>query len=282
MNLADAVTEDVRRALREDVGSGDLTAALLPAGSTASARVVSRETAVLCGSPWFEEVFRQLDSRVSVAWAAGDGEPVEPDQIVCRLEGPAAALVTGERTALNFLQLLSGTATVTREHVQALGQTSTRLLDTRKTIPGLRLAQKHAVRCGGGVNHRLGLFDAVLIKENHVLACGSVSAAVAHARARHPGRSVECEVENLAELEEALLAGADMVLLDNFTLEDMGRAVELNAGRARLEVSGNVEPKQLAAIAATGVDYISCGGLTKHVRAVDFSMRIEVGAEGED
>lgn len=277
MNLADTATADVRRALREDVGSGDLTAALLPGGSTASARVISRETAVLSGSAWFEEVFRQLDSRVSVAWEAMDGAALEPEQLVCRLHGPTAALVTGERTALNFLQLLSGTATVTREHVRALGESSTRLLDTRKTVPGLRLAQKHAVRCGGGVNHRLGLFDAVLIKENHVLACGSVNAAVAHARARHPGRSVECEVETLAELEEAVLAGADIVLLDNFSLQDMGRAVELNAGRARLEVSGNVELKQLARIAATGVDYISCGGLTKHVRAVDFSMRIEVG-----
>lgn len=278
MNLADTVTADVRRALREDVGAGDLTADLLPSGSTASARVISRETAVLSGSAWFEEVFRQLDSRVSVAWEAMDGAAVEPEQLVCRLHGPTAALVTGERTALNFLQLLSGTATVTREHVKALGESSTQLLDTRKTVPGLRLAQKHAVRCGGGVNHRLGLFDALLIKENHVLACGSVSAAVAHARARHPGRSVECEVESLAELEEAVLAGADIVLLDNFSLQDMGRAVKLNAGRARLEVSGNVELKQLAKIAATGVDYISCGGLTKHVRAVDFSMRIEVGA----
>ncbi len=277
MNLADAVTDDVRRALREDVGSGDLTADLLPAGSSASARVISREAAVLSGSAWFEEVFRQLDSRVSVAWEAMDGAALEPEQLVCRLQGPTAALVTGERTALNFLQLLSGTATVTREHVKALGESATRLLDTRKTVPGLRLAQKHAVRCGGGVNHRLGLFDALLIKENHVLACGSVSAAVAHARARHPGRSVECEVETLAELEEAVLAGADIVLLDNFSLQDMRRAVELNAGRARLEVSGNVALDQLAGIAATGVDYISCGGLTKHIRAVDFSMRIEVG-----
>lgn len=277
MNLAEAVTDDVRRALREDVGAGDLTADLLPAGSTASARVISREAAVLSGSAWFEEVFRQLDSRVSVAWEAMDGAALEPEQLVCRLHGPTAALVTGERTALNFLQLLSGTASVTREHVEALGESATRLLDTRKTVPGLRLAQKHAVRCGGGVNHRLGLFDALLIKENHVLACGSVSAAVAHARARHPGRSVECEVETLAELEEAVLAGADIVLLDNFSLQDMRRAVELNAGRARLEVSGNVALDQLAGIAATGVDYISCGGLTKHVRAVDFSMRIEVG-----
>lgn len=276
MNLADTVTADVRRALREDVGAGDLTADLLPAGSTASARVISRETAVLSGSAWFEEVFRQLDSRVSVAWAAMDGAALAPEQPVCRLQGPTAALVTGERTALNFLQLLSGTATVTREYVKALGDSATRLLDTRKTVPGLRLAQKHAVRCGGGVNHRLGLFDSLLIKENHVLACGSVSAAVAHARARHPGRSVECEVESLTELEEAILAGADIVLLDNFSLQDMVRAVELNAGRAKLEVSGNVELKQLASIAATGVDYISCGGLTKHVRAVDFSMRIEV------
>lgn len=268
------IRAQVRRALEEDVGSGDLTAALIPPEAFAEATVISREAAVLCGSAWFEESFRQLNAAVQIAWQAADGERVAPGQVLCRLSGAARTLLTGERTALNFLQTLSGTATAVRAYADALAGMPTRVLDTRKTIPGLRLAQKYAVRCGGGHNHRIGLYDAVLIKENHIAAAGSVGAAVnAARRSAPPGTKIEVEVENEAELQEALGAGAEWVLLDNMSLDQMRRAVQTTAGRARLEASGNVSLNNLRDIAATGVDYISVGGLTKHLHAVDLSMR---------
>ena len=260
----------VRRALNEDLGTGDLTAGLLPAQGAVKAQVISRARALLCGAPWFDEVYRQLDERVHIDWHSQDGAALEPEQVVCTLSGPAPALLSGERTALNFLQLLSGTATVTGEYVALIAHTATRLLDTRKTLPGLRSAQKYAVLCGGGGNHRMGLYDAILLKENHIRACGSVSAALAAARATR--RTVEIEVENETQLKQALAGGADIIMLDNFSLEQVRRAVQLNNGRARLEVSGGVTRQALAELAATGVDYISVGALTKHVRAVDFSM----------
>ncbi|RME32422.1 MAG: carboxylating nicotinate-nucleotide diphosphorylase [Gammaproteobacteria bacterium] len=271
--LPEDLQETVARALAEDVGSGDLTADLIPEECRASATVVTRESAILCGGPWFEEVFRQLDEGIDIEWHAAEGEEVEPGQTLCLLGGPARPLLTGERTALNFLQTLSGTATAVHRHVLALTGTGVRLLDTRKTLPGLRQAQKYAVRIGGGRNHRMGLHDGILIKENHILACGSIAAAVAAARQRHPGVEVEAEVENLEELEQALAAGADILLLDNFDLEMLREAVRRTAGRARLEASGGVGLEGLRAIAETGVDYISVGALTKHLRAIDLSMR---------
>ncbi len=264
------IASTVRRALNEDLGTGDLTAKLLPEESVSEAVVVSREAATLCGAPWFNEVFRQLDDGIDITWQCRDGDPIRPGQTVCILSGPTRTLLSGERTALNFLQLLSGTATITREHASVLEHTATRLLDTRKTLPGLRSAQKYAVVCGGGTNHRMGLYDAILIKENHIRASGSVTAAVEQAKATQ--RHIEIEVENEAELEEALEAGADTVLLDNFTLDQIRRAVQLNNGRARLEVSGSVEKNKLATLAATGVDFISVGALTKNLRSIDFSM----------
>jgi len=271
----DEVRRAVAQAIAEDVGAGDLTASLLPEDKTAAATVISREPAVLCGQDWFDGVYAQLDPAVSVEWLAGDGQAVEPDQPLCRLSGPVRSLVTGERTALNFLQLLSGTATAARRYAEAVAGTGTRVLDTRKTIPGLRAAQKYAARCGGCTNHRLGLFDAILIKENHIYACGSIEAAIRTARNEHPGVTVEIEVENLDELEAALSAGADTVMLDNFALDALREAVRRTAGRAALEASGNVDMEGLRRIAETGVDYISIGAITKHVRAVDLSMRFE-------
>jgi nicotinate-nucleotide pyrophosphorylase (carboxylating) len=265
------ISDTVSTALQEDLGSGDRTALLVPGPAMGRATVITRESAVLCGTAWFDEVYRQLDPAIAITWVAQDGDPIAPGTTVCRLQGPARALLSGERTALNFLQLLSGTATVTREYVSLLSGYSTRLLDTRKTIPGLRSAQKYAVLCGGGHNHRMGLFDAILIKENHILAAGSISAAVAQAKTQ--GVPIEVEVENLKQLEEAITAGADTLLLDNFDLTRLREAVALNRGRVRLEASGSVSKDNLRAIAATGVDFISCGALTKHVRAVDFSMR---------
>ncbi len=270
------VAADVARALDEDVGAGDLTAALVPGGAVARASVIAREAAVVCGRPWFDAVFAALDPALAVDWAVGEGAEVAPGARLCTLKGPARPLLTGERVALNFLQLLSGTATVTRRYVAALAGTRTTLLDTRKTVPGLRQAQKYAVRVGGGQNHRMGLYDAFLVKENHIAACGGIGAAVDAARASAPGAPVEVEVESLAELREALAAGADRVLLDNFDLDMMRAAVTETAGRAGLEASGNVGLDGLAAIAATGVDFISVGALTKHVRAVDLSLRLEI------
>lgn len=264
----------VQTALDEDLGSGDLTAELIPAARWCRAEVRCREAAVLAGAPWFDEVFERIDERVTVTWAQHDGEQVAPDTVVCTIYGPARAVVSGERTALNFLQTLSATATTTAQHVAALGSTNTRILDTRKTLPGLRTAQKYAVRCGGGSNHRMGLFDAVLIKENHITAAGSVQAAVEAIRARHPEVSIEVEVESMAELEAALAAGADMVLLDNFSDAALDHAIRFVDGRMKTEISGGVELDELASLGAVGADFISIGGLTKHVRATDFSLRV--------
>ncbi|MGQ0658277.1 MAG: carboxylating nicotinate-nucleotide diphosphorylase [Chromatiales bacterium] len=274
MQLLKSIDEVVRFAVREDVGPGDLTAMLIPEDSRSRARVITRENAVLCGTAWFDAVFRQLDQRVVLRWRVADGDEVFPDQELCELEGPTRALLTGERTAINFLQTLSGTATVVREHVQELRGTRVKLLDTRKTLPGLREAQKYAVRCGGGANHRIGLYDGILIKENHIVAAGSIGAAVAAARQQHPKVPIEIEVETLAQLREAIDAGADIALLDNFDLGATREAVAMNAGRVRLEASGGVDRRTLRMIAETGVDYISLGLLTKHVRAIDLSMRI--------
>ncbi len=274
----DRVTDDVRRALAEDVGSGDLTATLLPEDRMDAASIITREPAVICGRDWVNAVYEELGGAVTIDWQVNDGQSVAADTVLCRLRGPARVLVTGERTALNFLQLLSGTATVTRRYADAVAGTACRILDTRKTVPGLRDAQKYATACGGAVNHRRGLFDAILIKENHVMACGGIAAAVKEARRLHPGVAVEVETETLDEVNEALEAGADTVMLDNFSLAELRAAVSLNGGRARLEASGNVELGQLPDIAATGVDYVSTGALTKHVRAIDLSMRFQPGA----
>jgi nicotinate-nucleotide pyrophosphorylase (carboxylating) len=271
--MHETIDELVRRALHEDVGGGDLTAALVPEGACSVAHVVSREPAVLCGTRWFDHVFQILDPSVCIEWRARDGDEIEAGQGLCRLSGPTRALLTGERTALNFLQTLSSTATTTRRHTSALEGTGTKLLDTRKTLPGLRAAQKYAVRCGGGHNHRLGLYDGILIKENHISAAGSIGAAVATARSLYPGTLIEVEVETLAELEQAIAAGADIALLDNFSLGDLREAVAQNAGRLRLEASGGYDLATLREAALTGVDYISVGALTKHVRAIDLSLR---------
>jgi len=265
----------VAQALAEDVGAGDLTAALIPSEARAEATVISREPAVLCGTAWFDEVFRQLEPRIHTHWQAGDGDRVARDQLLCTLQGLARALLTGERTALNLLQALSGTATLARRYADAVAGARTAVLDTRKTLPGLRRAQKYAVRCGGCRNHRIGLFDAILIKENHIMAAGSITQAVLTARRLHPGVTLEVEVENLAELEEALRVNPDIIMLDNFGLETMRQAVETVAGRVKLEASGNVSLDTIRAIAETGVDYISVGSLTKDVRAIDLSMRFK-------
>jgi nicotinate-nucleotide pyrophosphorylase (carboxylating) len=269
-----SVLRDVERALAEDIGSGDVTADLLSADAHANARVITREAAVLAGRPWFDACFRTLDPTVEIAWSADEGAHVSANETLCTLRGAARALVGAERCALNFLQTLSATATATARHVAAVRGTRTIILDTRKTIPGLRLAQKYAVRCGGGSNHRIGLFDAILIKENHIAAAGSLAAAVAAARARHPHLLLEIEVENFAELHDALAASVDRIMLDEFSLTDVRSAVTEVAGRVPLEVSGGLGLDDLAALAATGVDYISIGALTKHVRAIDLSMRI--------
>ncbi|HHQ4764826.1 TPA: carboxylating nicotinate-nucleotide diphosphorylase [Aeromonas veronii] len=282
------VSRAVRAALLEDLGdalttldqpdaSADITAQLIPADRMASARVITREAGVFCGQPWVDEVFLQLKAQlggeVKVEWKVQDGEVLSLNQELFRLHGPARLLLTGERNALNFVQTLSGVATLTARYVAELEGTDCRLLDTRKTIPGLRTAQKYAVTCGGGKNHRIGLYDAYLIKENHILACGGIAEAISEARHLNPGKPVEVEVESLAELEQALAAKADIVMLDNFDVTMMREAVAINQGRAKLEVSGNVTLDTLAEFAATGVDFISVGALTKHVRALDLSMR---------
>jgi len=262
-----------RAALAEDVGEGDLTASFLPADRLGRAELITRESAILCGAPWFEAIFQGLDPGVRIHWDVVDGESVTPGRRLCVLEGSARALLTGERAAMNYVQTLSGTATLTRRYAEAVAGLPVRVLDTRKTLPGLRLQQKYAVRCGGGHNHRLGLFDAILIKENHILAAGSIPAALEAARTLHPGVPVEIEVESLDELEIALDAGAPVVLLDNFALDDLRRAVAMTAGRAQLEASGGISLETIRAVAETGVDRISVGALTKDVRAVDLSMR---------
>ncbi|HWS02641.1 MAG TPA: carboxylating nicotinate-nucleotide diphosphorylase [Gammaproteobacteria bacterium] len=263
----------VRRTLAEDVGSGDVTAALIPADARGSARVISREAAVLCGCAWFDAVFAELDERIQVHWNLHEGERVEADQMLCTLRGPARALLTGERAALNLLQTLSGTATRAAQFAAAVEGLTVRVLDTRKTLPGLRYEQKYAVRIGGCHNHRIGLYDGILIKENHIAASGSITAAVAAAHALNTHLPVEIEVENLDQAREALAADADILLLDNFTLELLREAVALNASRAKLEASGGVTLENIRRIAETGVDYISTGALTKDINAIDLSMR---------
>jgi len=277
--LEDARARNVSEALAEDIGRGDWTALLVPAGERVRARVVARERAVLCGRDWFDAVLHRLDPSSRLAWQVAEGEWTTPDQPVVEIEALARALLTGERSALNFLQLLSATATLTRLHVDAVAGASPSprgcaILDTRKTLPGLRLAQKYAVRAGGGQNHRLALYDGILIKENHIAAAGGVAAVLANAATLNAGVPVQIEVETLAQLDEALAHGATSVLLDNFDLARMREAVALNAGRALLEVSGSVQLDQLRKIAATGIDRISVGRLTKDVKAVDFSMRV--------
>ncbi len=279
VSIAPADTEcirnDVIKALSEDIGSGDVTADLLPAGRLGNGRIVTREPAVICGQAWVDACFKQLDADVRVDWKVADGSRVAGGQVLCHLHGPVRALVSAERSALNFLQTLSATATITATYVDAIRGTRARILDTRKTLPGLRHAQKYAVRVGGGTNHRMGLYDAVLIKENHIAAAGSLSLAVAHARELHPGILIEVEVENFSELREALATGVDRIMLDEFELEELVQAVAEVDGRVPLEVSGGVGIDRVRAIAETGVDYISIGALTKHVRAIDLSMRID-------
>jgi nicotinate-nucleotide pyrophosphorylase (carboxylating) len=265
--------ELVRTALEEDVGSGDVTAALIPETNTATAKIICRENAIIAGCGFAEEVFHQLDPNIQISWLVTDGDAVAKDQPLCELNGPARALLTAERTALNFLQTLSGTATTTRQYVDAIAHTHTRVLDTRKTIPGLRLAQKYAVSCGGGTNHRIGLFDAVLIKENHIIAAGSIANAVKSAREQFPQLKLEVEVETLDELQQAIIAHADIALLDNMTIDTMQAAVKLADNNIKLEASGNITLHNIASIAETGVDFISIGALTKHIRAIDLSMR---------
>ena len=279
-SLDEEIERNVSVALAEDVGKGDLTAWLVPAERIARARVISRENAVLCGTAWFDCCFSQLDTGIAIRWIASDGERVAPGQVLCEIEGPARALLTGERSALNFLQLLSGVASKAREFVDAVSGTKALIVDTRKTIPGLRVAQKYAVKCGGGANHRMGLYDGILIKENHILAAGGIATALSAAQrvaASAPGNCqfIEVEVETIAELQQALDAGAKMILLDNMSLEQMRAAVSVNAGRAVLEASGNVNLDTVRGIAETGVDRISIGGLTKDVRALDLSMRFQ-------
>lgn len=271
------IRADVARALEEDLGSGDLTAGLIDPAATASARVICRQQAVLAGRAWFEESFLQLDAAIDIQWELEDGGRLEPGMTLCRLRGRAASLLSGERTALNFLQTLSGVATATAAYVAAVAGTGARILDTRKTLPGLRRAEKYAVTCGGGHNHRMGLYDAILIKENHIAAAGSIEAVLAKARALHPEVEIEIEVEDLAQLEAALAAGARRVLLDNFDLDDLRRAVAITAGRARLEASGGVDLERVRRIAETGVDDISVGAITKNVHSVDFSMLFDGG-----
>ncbi|HEX6398145.1 MAG TPA: carboxylating nicotinate-nucleotide diphosphorylase [Steroidobacteraceae bacterium] len=271
------IARQVSAALSEDVGPGDVTAALVPSQQQVRAHVVAREPAVLCGTDWVTETFRQLDASIRLDWQAADGERIAADQVLLRIAGPARPILTGERTALNFLQTLAATATAASRYVEAVAGTGCRILDTRKTIPGLRLAQKYAGRCGGAQNHRLGLHDMVLIKENHIIAAGSIATAISSAR-RHTSVPVEVEVESLAEFDEALAAGADIILLDELSLDDMRTAVQRNRERgskAKLEASGSVTLATVREIALTGVDYISIGGITKHVQAIDLSMRFE-------
>lgn len=281
-HLADALPSDdeilaaVDRSFAEDVDPGDATADLIDPAKRITATLTCREDAVLAGAPWFEACFRTLDPDVRIDWDFHDGDRIPAGSMVCRMEGLARALVTAERSALNFLQMLSSTATATAHFVDAIAGTRTRVLDTRKTLPGLRRAQKYAVRCGGGTNHRMGLFDAMMLKENHIIAAGGIPQAIAAARRIHPELPLIVEVENLDELQQAIDGGADRALIDNFTLPMMRDAVALTAGRIPLEVSGNVELDTLRDIASTGVDFVSSGALTKNVRAIDLSLRLDL------
>jgi nicotinate-nucleotide pyrophosphorylase (carboxylating) len=281
--LMHEIKQGVSHALAEDLGylplqQGDITASLIPSEQGAIATVITREDCVVCGTAWVDEVFAQLSEQVVIQWHVADGDKVKANSVLCEISGPARILLTGERTALNFLQTLSGTATTTSQYVALLGGSKTRLLDTRKTLPGLRLAQKYAVSCGGGKNHRMGLYDAFLIKENHIAAAGSIANAVNTARLNFPGKPVEVEVEDLIELEQALAANADIIMLDNFNIADIVKAVSINKGKAKLEVSGNITADALKALSTTGVDYISSGALTKNVQAIDLSMRLRAKA----
>ena len=270
------IKEIVRQALAEDIGTGDLTAGLIAATTKANAHVITRDNAILCGTAWFDEVFRQLDSTITIEWHANDSDSIQSGQTICQVRGPARSILSGERMALNFLQLLSGTATQTRRYVDAINGTQAKILDTRKTLPALRNAQKYAVTCGGGYNHRMGLYDGILIKENHILAAGSITQAVQQAKATAPpGIMIEVEVEDLAEIKEALAVGSERLLLDNFDLETLRIAVVETRGRAKVEASGGITLENIRAVAETGVDYISIGGLTKDVIAVDYSMRFD-------
>jgi len=274
IDLAAQIRENIRAALEEDMGRGDLTAQLIPEHDQGHARVITRQDMVLCGVQWFEGCFRALDVNCGISWELSEGETAQPNQILCEIRGNARALLTAERPALNFLQLLSGTATETRRYVEAVSGTRAKIMDTRKTLPGLRMAQKYAVTVGGGHNQRIGLFDGILIKENHIMAAGGIRLALEDAyRLASSGETVQIEVENLDQLREALEAKARLILLDNFGLDDMRAAVDINAGRAQLEASGGVNLQTVRAIAETGVDRISIGSLTKDVRAVDLSMR---------
>jgi len=274
--LRQDMIEAVSRALHEDIRDGDITAQLIPAENKATATVITRESAVICGTAWVDEVFKQLDATITLKWLVQDGDDVQPGQTLVELSGPARSLLTGERTALNFLQTLSGTATLSRQYAKLVEGTAIKILDTRKTIPGLRLAQKYAVKVGGCHNHRIGLYDAFLIKENHIAACGGIGAAIKKAHETAPGKPVEVEVENLDELHQALEAGTDIIMLDNFDPEQIREAITVNQGRAKLEVSGNLEANNLTSKAIPGIDYLSSGSLTKHCRAIDLSMRVYI------
>lgn len=269
------IRENVAAALREDIGSGDITAQLLPENESISARLICRESARICGTEWVNEVFRQVDDSVSLTWLVSDGDDVAADELLCQITGNARSVLTAERAALNFLQSLSGTATTTREYTALVSDTNTQILDTRKTVPGLRDAQKYAAKIGGAKNHRIGLYDAILIKENHIMAAGSISAALEKAHQIKQDRWVEIEVESLEELDQALTGKPDVIMLDNFSIQDMQQAVAKNNGTCKLEASGNIDKSTLKQVAATGVDYISIGALTKHIRAIDLSLRID-------
>jgi len=275
MKLPDNIVENVQLALKEDIATGDVTAELIPLTAHSTAYIVCRDTAVLAGAAWLNETFHQIDPQVKVNWHYEDASPIEKNTLLCTLSGSSRSLLSGERVALNFLQLLSATATQTHDYVDIIKDTEVKILDTRKTIPGLRLAQKYAVRCGGGENHRIGLYDRVLIKENHIMAVGSIKQAVMQAKQQHPTLLIEVETETIDEFQQASQAGADIIMLDNFTLEAMKKVVFLNNRRIKLEVSGGVNLDSIRAIAETGVDYISIGQITKDVTAIDLSMRFE-------
>ena len=267
------IKNDVSQALAEDIGGGDVSAALINADSVLETRLLIREDAVLCGTEWFNEVFHQCDPGIQINWLASDSDSLKADTVICEVSGPARALLSAERSALNFLQTLSGTATITRHYADLIKHTKCRILDTRKTIPLLRQAQKYAVTCGGGLNHRIGLFDAYLIKENHLAACGSIAEAAKRARLSKPDLLLEVEVESIGQLQSAIDAGVDRAMLDNFTIKEIRQAVALNNKRIQLEASGNITEQSLVEIAGTGVDFISIGALTKHLRAIDYSLR---------
>jgi nicotinate-nucleotide pyrophosphorylase (carboxylating) len=273
MDFYQMIINQVANSLDEDVGSGDISAELIDQSTLLDTELLVREDAVLCGRPWFDEVFRQCDDTVKVNWLATDGDRIKADQVICEISGNARAILTAERSALNFLQTLSATASETRRYAELISDSECRILDTRKTIPQLRHAQKYAVVCGGGNNHRIGLFDAYLIKENHLAACGSIAEAVVKARRINPKKLLEVEVESLDQLEQAIDAGVDRALLDNFTINETEKAVSINRKRIELEASGNIDEQSLRLIANTGVDFISIGALTKHIRAIDFSLR---------